>query len=318
MSGPAGSPSSAAGKPTASALAVLSTGSPGADIVPWVDHSAPAYVAPTPGPFPTGARPCRPADLAASADEIGVGLGNTNLPVRFVNRSDSPCLLDGSPTLAGLRADGTIVALKVADGSYFGDPGPTANIGPAGIAAVNISGADACPAVLDGAHRIFPRLRIGLPGGGSVDVADRDFDMICGVSASRFGVPADDELALIAPPSPLTARIDAPAMATPGQTLVYTVTLENPTSTAVSLSPCPAYEEFVGSGVETTWVATIRDYYLNCGRASTIPPGGSLTFEMRLELPADQPSGQAKFGWHVQGDAGPWAGAPLEIKPGRN
>ena len=40
-----------------------------------------------------------------------------------------------------------------------------------------------------------------------------------------------------------------------------------------------------------------------------------MTFAMRLELPADQPSGQAKFGWHVQGDVGPWAGAPLEIKP---
>jgi hypothetical protein len=116
------------------------------------------------------------------------------------------------------------------------------------------------------------------------------------------------------PPSPLTARINAPATAAPGQTLAYSVTLQNPSSSAVSLSPCPAYEEFVGSG-ETTWVATLRDYYLNCDVASTIPPGGSVTFEMRLQLPADQPPGQAKFGWNVHGDAGPWANAPLEIKP---
>jgi Protein of unknown function (DUF4232) len=314
MSGPAGSPSSLAGKPSAFEPAATPTGSLGADIVPWVDRTAPAYVAPTPGPYPTDARPCRPADLVASAGDVGAGLGNTNLPVRLVNQSDSPCLLDGSPTLAGLRADGTIVALKVGEGSYFGDPGPTANIGPGGIAAVNISGADACPAILDGAHRVFPRLRIGLPGGGSVDVAAGDFDTICGVSASRFGVPADDAFAVTTPPSPLTARIDAPATAAPGQTLVYSVTLQNPTSTAVSLSPCPPYEEFVGSGAEA-WVATLRDYYLNCDAASTIPPGGSVTFEMRLQLPADQPVGQAKFGWDIHGDAGPWANAPLEIRP---
>jgi hypothetical protein len=28
----------------------------------------------------------------------------------------------------------------------------------------------------------------------------------------------------------------------------------------------------------------------------------------------DQPVGQAKFGWDIHGDAGPWANAPLEIK----
>ena len=163
-SGPAGSPSIPAGKPTASAPATSPTGSLGTDIVPWVDRSAPAYVAPTPGPYPTDARPCRPADLTASAGDVGAGLGNTNLPVQFVNRSDSPCLLDGSPTLAGLRADGTIVALKVGEGSYFGDPGPTANIGPGGIAAVNISGADACPAVINGARRVFAQAADRLAG----------------------------------------------------------------------------------------------------------------------------------------------------------
>ena len=98
-----------------------------------------------------------------------------------------------------------------------------------------------------------------------------------------------------------------------GQVLAYTVTLTNPSGSDVPLNPCPAYDEFVGSGSTTVWVATIRHYYLNCDATSSIPAGGSLTFEMRLTLPADQPGGMAKFGWDLQGGGGPWAIALLEV-----
>ena|ERR1035437_4822642 len=284
------------------------------EIVQWVDRPAPEFVEPTPRPYPTDARACRPADLAMHVGEPGAGLGNTNLPVEFVNTSSSTCLLNGYPTISGVRSNGSLTPLPAHQGSYFGDPGPVANIGPREVAALNISSADACPAAQSGEHASYPTLRISLPGGGSVDVPVGGFDTVCGVWVSQFGVPAD-EVPVPAPPlSPLTARISASTTATPGQNLEYTVTLTNPTSTDYRLDPCPAYTEFVGTGTLTIWVATVRDYYLNCDGTPTIPAGRSVTFAMRLQLPADQPDGMAKFGWDIQGGGGPSANAPLEIQ----
>ena len=288
--------------------------SPALEIVPWVDRSAPAFVEPTPRPYPTDARPCRPADLSVRVGDVGAGLGNTNLPVELVNSSGSTCLLNAYPTIGGVSPDGTLTPLPASHGSYFGDPGPAANIGPREVAALNISGADACSAALNGEHTSYPMLRIGLPGGGSVDVRSGTFDTVCGVWVSRFGVPADEEPISIPSPSPLTARISAPATAAPGQSLEFTVTLTNPSGTDYLLDPCPTYTEFVGSGAATFWVATVRDYYLNCDVTPTIPAHGSVTFEMRLQLPADQPGGMAKFGWDIQGGAGPGANAPLDVQ----
>ncbi len=300
-------------KPNASSLAPAPSPSSPA-VVSWADRPAPEYVGPTAQPYPTDARPCGPNDLKVSAGDVGAGLGNTNLPVAFVNISASTCLLNGEPTIGGLRSDGTLVPLPIADGSYFGDPGPTANIAPGGAAALNISGADACPAALSGKRQVYSNLRIGLPDGGSIDVGAHGFDTVCGVSVSRFGVPADTMPAAV-PSSPLTAQISAPPTVVAGQVLAFTVTLTNPLSTDVTLNPCPAYDEFVGSGSTTVWVATVRHYYLSCDVAPTIPAGSSVTFEMRLVLPADQPGGMAKFGWDLQGGGGPWANAPLEVLP---
>jgi hypothetical protein len=44
-------------------------------------------------------------------------------------------------------------------------------------------------------------------------------------------------------------------LAMAGRTLAFTGTLTNPTSTDFRLSPCPAYDEFVGTG-STAWIAT--------------------------------------------------------------
>jgi hypothetical protein len=234
--------------------------------------------------------------------------------VELVNGSDSACLLDGYPTIGGLSSDGALTPLSASPGSYFGDPGPAANIGPREVAALNISSGDGCSAALNGERKSYPTLRIGLPEGGSVDARASDFDTVCGVSVSRFGVPADEEPIPVPSPSPLTARISAPTTAAPGQSLDYAVTLANPSDTDYSLRPCPAYTEYVGSGTATISVATVRDYYLNCDVATTVPAGSSVTFEMRLQLPADQPAGMAKFGWEIHGGAGPGANAPLDVQ----
>ena len=315
----ASSTGASAASPSPIAAAVTSVGptkpapSPALEIVPWVDRSAPAFVDPTPRPYPTDARACRPTDLAVHVGEPGAAAGNTNLPVEFVNTSSSTCLLNGYPTISGVRSNGSLVPLQTRQGSYFPDPGPVANIGPREVAALNISSSD-CASADSGQQVSYSTLRISLPGGGSTDVPVGSFNTICGVSVSEFGVPADEVPVPVPSPSPLTARMSAPTTAAPGQDLEFTVTLTNPSSRDYLLDPCPAYTEFVGTGTATIWVATVRDYYLNCDGTPTIPAGRSVTFEMRLQLPADQPNGMAKFGWDIQGGGGPSANAPLEIQ----
>ncbi len=143
------------------------------------------------------------------------------------------------------------------------------------------------------------------------------FDAICGVSVSRFGVPAD-QLA-VPPPSPLTARITAAATVRPGEDFSYTVTLTNRTAKAYPLRPCPAYEEYVVAitGPGTTAARgdhVARNYYLNCDTVHQISAHSAVAYQMRLQLPPGLPLGvPAKFVWLLQGPAGPGTSAPLCI-----
>jgi len=151
-----------------------------------------------------------------------------------------------------------------------------------------------------------PRRRcVREPGGGTVPAYRTGFDAVCGVSVSPFGVPADQPRGPA--PSPLTARITAgPARA--GTDFGYLVTLANPTARTVPLRPCPSYAEFL-DGI-------VLYYYLNCGAAPAVPARGSVTFRMRLRLPAGLGAApDAKLDWQVQGGAGPAAAVLIPVDP---
>lgn len=239
-------------------------------------------------------------------------MGTTNIRIEFANSSDAACVLLGHPDLAGIAADGTITGLNPGHGSILGDaPWPAANISPGQTAALNISSSDACDAIQRGERRVYPTLRITLPSGDAVDVASNGFDTVCGVSVSQFGVPAYAQPPDEPPPSPLTAQLDAPASARPGEDLDYTITLTNTGDTTYSLSPCPAYEEYVVAAHDDGSIHP--NYYLNCDTVSAIPPGAAVTYEMRLQLPADIAPGSAKFGWFLQGEVGPGTAEVLQI-----
>jgi hypothetical protein len=283
----------------------------------WVDRPAPAYVIPTPTPtvYPTDARPCQASDLTAVPGAIGAAGGTTNIRIEFTNRAGTGCVLLGYPTsVVGVAADGAATALDAGHGSIIGDqPWPAANIAPGQTAAVNISSSDECEAIQRDEHRVYPTLRIGLPSTDAINVASRGFDTICGVWASQFGVPAHAELPNEPTPSPLTARLTAPTTAQAGETFAYTVTLHNRSDTSYALAPCPAYEEYLGVAVRgATFVH--ENYYLNCDTVQQIPAGGEVTYQMRLQLPADLGgTGPAKFGWQIQGEAGPAVATEVEV-----
>ena len=100
------------------------------------------------------------------------------------------------------------------------------------------------------------------------------------------------------PTSPID-RLDVtatmPTKLVAGHTTKFTVTLHNPTGTAIALSPCPAYVEYLESSPLAN--SAIRNYYLNCdGANGTIPAHDSVTFNM--DIPTSTVTGVARWGWH--------------------
>ncbi len=284
--------------------------------VAWVDHpAAQVPIVLRSPPYSTGARPCRPAGLSVAHGKPGYATGNSNVEVYLTNRSATACWLHGYPAVAGVAADGTVTPLHGRHGSFFGSPGPSANITPGQTAAINISGGDNCTPALAGEHQVYPELLIGLPAGGTVGVHGTGFDAICGVSVSPFGVPADQPQGPA--PSPLTARITAGPTARAGTDFIYLVTLTNPTAKPFPLRPCPSYAEFLGglTGPGATTSYLVR-YYLNCRTVQAIPAHGSVTYQMKLPLPSGLPAGlYSKLDWQIQGGTGPAVATSLTVEP---
>jgi len=286
-------------------------------VVAWAGHpAAQVPIVLRSPPYSTGARPCRPAGLSVSHGELGYATGHSNVQVSLTNHSATVCWLDGYPTIAGVAADGTVTPLPARHGSFFGNPGPSANTKPGQTAAVNISGWDSCGLAMDGEHQVYPELLIGLPGGGTVAVYGTGFDAICGVSASSFGVPADQPQG--PSPSPLTARITAGRTARAGTDFGYLVTLTKPTAKPFPLRPCPSYAESLGGlmGSGTTNSHVVKYYYLNCTTLQAIPAHGSVTYQMKLPLPSGLPAGfYSKLDWQIQGGTGPAVATSLTVEP---
>ena len=263
--------------------------------------------------YSTGARPCRPSDLAVSAGPAGAATGHVNVPVSFTDRSGTACWLDGFPALTGVSSGGATTVLHAGHGGFFGSPGPSADIEPGQSAALNLSGGDACLMAQNGEHRVYRDLLIGLPHGtGSVRISGTGFDTICGVWVSAFGVPADQPQPPA--PSPLTARISLDGTAHAGAALDYLVTLANPTAKPVALRPCPSYAEYLGGNSRAPKAYVARYYYLNCAGAPAVPAHGSVTFQIRLPLPASLPAGvYSKLDWQIQGGSGPATAVPVTV-----
>ena len=274
----------------------------GSGAVPWVNRPAPAYV-PPPQPRPAAAYPrCRARQLAGRAGRGGPAAGTVYQEVALTNRSGRPCTLSGGPAaVTGLRATGgttTLTRVALGDGFNLVSPGP-ANLRPGHSGWVTLSYADGCPALTAGGTAGYRTLFLVL-GRGRVRVTfPAALNLACGLAASRFGAPPPPPPGSRSPLNVLTATIAIPATLTAGATASYTVTLRNPSRAPVRLTPCPSYTEYLGVFTGPgRHLYLERRYYLNCAAIRQIAAHRSVTFAMRIPVPAQ--AGRAKFDWQLQ------------------
>jgi hypothetical protein len=273
-----------------------------AGAVPWVNRPAPAYVQPLP-PRPTAAYPpCRARQLAGRPGRGGPAAGTVYQEVRLINRSNRPCTLSGGPAaVTGVRVSGgttTLTRVAMGDGFNLAGPGP-ANLRPGHSGWVTLSYGDGCPALTSGGKAGYRTLFIVLDGGRVRVEFPVALNLVCGLTASRFGAPPPPPPSSRSPLNVLTATIAVPATLSAGATASYTVTLRNHSAAPVRLAPCPSYTEYLGvfSGPGRRLYLT-RHYYLNCAAVRRITAHGSVTFAMRIPVPAG--AGLAKLDWQLQ------------------
>lgn len=141
-------------------------------------------------------------------------------------------------------------------------------------------------------------VRVTLPGAGSIDV---NYDAVpaCDNAAEPSTVSvrpfAPAPLAASTPwtSAELKASIVDARPAPRGSTAQFGVRLANASSAPVTFEHCPLFVEALApsGGPEA--------HQLNCTAATPIPPGGSLTFAMRIQVPKSAPLGNNGLFWEL-------------------
>ncbi len=78
-----------------------------------------------------------------------------------------------------------------------------------------------------------------------------------------------------------------------GEVVRFAVQLHNVSAAAVRFDRCPLLVELLAPAGRP------EVHQLNCGAASPIQPGGSLRFEMRIQVPGDAPTGPNGLFWQL-------------------
>jgi hypothetical protein len=118
-------------------------------------------------------------------------------------------------------------------------------------------------------------------------------------------------------PSWLFTQAELPTQATVGQTMHFTVALQNHKDLAVSLDPCPVYTlryAQIDSGGQEVG-ETALEYTLNCAGIKQIGPQSTLGFEMQLTVPADTPLSDSLVVWWWLGTSDYMAAPPMVKQP---
>ena len=287
--------SSVTGQPRGASTSTTSVSPALAFDVPWIDRPPPPPY--FPAPVPTTAPPAD-APLCL-ADDVSIVANGTNgaggLDFQYFgvkNVGSTTCLLGGYPprVVATEPRQPDVVAR---DGVAPGDPGPSANVAPDQAGELFLQTSSRCLSG-QGPPPSYHTLLVTLPGGGTVTVHGT-FGVSCGLQTSRFGVPQPEP---VYPPQwyqSVKATMQAPTTVDAGTTLTYVVTLTNDTAKALNIDHCVGYYERGDDGpVEAT-----GDFSLNCDTEHRISAHRRLRYQMKLEIPADAPTGPMTVQWTI-------------------
>ena len=340
FSGPAASvPPTASFGPTTSGLAATGapTGPLGSQLalIPWIDATPPpAPGKPTPRPVPPGTRSCAAADLTATASWEGA-TGSMAGGIGVTNVSSTACVIDGPPKLVVILAGTTTmqtayVAVDAAGPAGTTPPGPgllePGDRGDWWLFWTNWCGnplvpTDVLVTLPDGSgplHAVPDTTISGAAVGLSRPRCDAP-ESPSSLTAMAFEYRAPEPA--IVEPQPAAATITAPATATIGQDVTFTVTLTNRGDKPAIFDPCPTYSEDLLVGGVRLKPPADREYALNCAAlGGPMAPGATVTFEMRYPIPDSIAPGPAELLWSMDPggpfDTGAFGRVPVEIVAG--
>jgi hypothetical protein len=270
--------------------------------VPWVDKpvttallmSLQPKTLPTTAPK-TDAPPCKSSALQV---EPALGLQwmqNDGVAIRLRNVGTSVCLLRGTPVVVATSpGHPSVVAtnLRLAESE-----GEIADTPVGGIVSVDVSAPIMCPADPGGSEQglpVYHGLVLRLPGGTERTVSGLNLSLPCGLGVTPFSMPKPSPTYAPYFLASLRPEIVLPSTVKAGGTLVYHVTLRNPLSRPVSLSPCPAYIEHSSSDIKL-------EYQFNCSSVHAIAAHASVVYQMKMAVPDSTPTGTMTVYWSVIG-----------------
>jgi hypothetical protein len=243
-------------------------------------------------------RPCRAADLDIAAGLAGAFQGMATQEVTLRDHASDACFLAGAPQVVLTNAG---ALSRVNPGQFAAKRLDVASGSSAGLV---LGTPETCAG--SGKPVVTTSVLLTLPAGDAVTVGGTRIDTECGAATVvEFGAADVLPAATPGPIGSLSATVDVPQTVARGKVLTYLVTLANPTSAAVALSPCPSYTQVLGT-VQQTLV-------LNCQGAASIAANATATFQMQLTVPASAPPGDTKLSWTLEVPEGPLAGALITV-----
>lgn len=319
-----------AGHGPATGAAATQHPAPAAPAVPWADIVPATLRVPRLG----AAAPCRASDLKVQGGGIvfqatAAGASGT---VELRNAGSRPCRLTGRPLVRFVgspqspRQHQTNEPASSPEFPAVVKPASSLRaLAPGAGATLSIDWDNWCPpGGLSGKPAIAPKaMRVTLPGGGGSIEISYNAVTTCSEprSPSTIGVrPFQPEILPGGRPwsrVPLIARVVSSAgapvstlRAVRGSILRYVVELRNAsTNETLQFGTCPLFvQELAPKG-------SIEAYQLNCARAHAVPPGGSIRFDIQLDIPSDAPLGDNGLFWELDplGVQGPEATARVII-----
>lgn len=291
-----------------STLGPQATASAANGVVPWLNQPA-AELASAPAASAPAQHACSASDLKVVPGQQGARHGYATQELRITNRSTESCYILGAPSIEIHHPDAFVEPVSPATAPAEVTQ-QRIDLAPDDDAYILMGTPGACEASVGPERKVATRVKLFPRGGGNLILDGVHVDTLCGPAKVLQLEAIQDEPKQVTKPAAnaanvgkslglreLTGAITAPESVARGETLRYTVTLTNPTHSAIKLTPCPSYTQ----SLHTEGRAQNSTYMLNCaGAAGQIPAKSSVSFAMEAVVPADMTGLGAKLSWSLQ------------------